>query len=61
MHIVRKTRGGGFNLRSIEYLPIPKHLEERVVVEVLPHIIEVIVLATSSNALLGVRSLRQLR
>ena len=46
---------------SFNILPIAKHLEERVVVEVLPHIVEVIVLAASADALLGVRCLGQLR
>lgn len=42
------------------YIPVSEHFEEGVVVEVLPHVVEVVVLAASADALLGVRSLGQL-
>lgn len=42
-------------------LPVSEHLEEGVVVEVLPHVIEVVVLASRADTLLGVCGLGQLR
>ncbi len=44
----------GFLLEEIPERPVAEHLEERVVIGVLAHVLEVVVLAPRSDALLGV-------
>src|SRR5262249_21658433 len=46
--------GDGFFLEVIPERPVAEHLEERVVISVLAHVVEVIVLATRANALLRI-------
>ena len=47
-------------LEKVTEGPISEHLKESVMVGVLPNVVKVIVLTTSSNALLRVDSARQL-
>jgi len=47
---------GWSNLEKVSKRPVPQHLEEGVMVGVLSNIIQVIVLPSSSNALLRVDS-----
>ena len=45
-------------LEVIAEAPVAEHLEERVVVGVFAHIVEVVVFAAGADALLGVRDTR---
>ncbi len=47
--------GDGLRLEIVAERPVPQHLEERVVVRVLPHVVQVVVLAARPDALLRIR------
>mmetsp|Transcript_8153 Transcript_8153/g.17616 ORF Transcript_8153/g.17616 Transcript_8153/m.17616 type:complete len:466 (+) Transcript_8153:1609-3006(+) len=50
----------GLLLEIIPKGPIPKHLKEGVMVHILPHIVEIVVLASGTDALLGIARALQL-
>jgi hypothetical protein len=59
MCVCARSEAQGIHARVVEG-PVPEHLKERVVVHVLANVVEVVVLAASTDALLRVDGRRQL-